>query len=108
MFNKLSNTIKYLCKPAYVYLVISIIATVILMFQNGGNQNTYCVGSFECPVPSTALVFIVKFIYIAFWTFVLNSICRAGYKQFAWFLVLLPFIMFFILIGMIMLRQGAY
>jgi len=101
------DSIKYLCKPAYVYLVISIIATVILLFQNGSNQTTYCVGSFECPVPSTPLVFLVKIIYIAFWTFVLNSICRAGHKQFAWFLVLLPFILFFVLIGLVMLKQGV-
>uniref|UniRef100_A0A6C0IIC0 Uncharacterized protein n=1 Tax=viral metagenome TaxID=1070528 RepID=A0A6C0IIC0_9ZZZZ len=108
MFSKLSNDIKHLCKPAYVYLVISVIATVVLMFQNSGNQDTYCVGSFECPVPNTAVVFIVKILYIAFWTFVLNAICRTGHKQFAWFLVLLPFILFFVLIGMIMLRQGVY
>jgi len=102
------DTIKYLCKPAYVYLVISIIATVILMFQNSGNHSTYCVGSFKCPVPSTPLVFLVKILYIAFWTFILNSICRSGHKQIAWFLVLLPFIMFFIIIGMIMLKQGTH
>jgi hypothetical protein len=100
--------IKYLCKPAYVYLVISVIATVILMIQNSGNQNRYCVGSFECEVPNTALVFLVKFLYIGFWTFVLNAICRSGHKQFAWFLVLLPFILFFVLIGLAMLKQGVY
>jgi hypothetical protein len=101
------ESIKYLCKPAYVYLVISVIATLILMFQNGGNNDKYCVGSFECYVPSTALVFIMKFVYIAFWTFVLNAICKSGHKQIAWFLVLLPFILFFILIGMAMLMQGV-
>ena len=100
--------IKYLCKPAYVYLVISVIATVILMFQNGGNNNRYCVGSFECQVPSTILVFLIKFMYIGFWTFVLTAICRTGYKQFAWFLVILPFILYFILIGLAMLKQGVY
>ena len=100
--------IKYLCKPAYVYLVISVLATIVLMIQNSGNQNRYCVGSFECEVPNTALVFLVKFMYIAFWTFVLNAICRSGHKQFAWFLVLLPFIMFFVLIGLAMLKQGVY
>jgi hypothetical protein len=100
--------IKYLCKPAYVYLVISVFATVILMIQNNGNKNRYCVGSFECEVPNTAMVFLGKFLYIAFWTFVLNAICRSGHKQFAWFLVLLPFILFFVLIGLAMLKQGVY
>ena len=101
------NTIKSLCKPAYIYLVISVIATVILLVQNIGNSNTYCVGSFECPVPNTALVFIVKFISIAFWTFILNAICKAGYKQVAWFLVILPFLVAFITIGLLMLNQGV-
>jgi hypothetical protein len=99
--------IKKLCSPAYVYLVVSVIAIIVLMFQNGGNDNTYCVGSFECPVPSTTLVFIFKFLYVAFWTFVLDSICKAGYKQFSWFLVLLPFILFFVLLGLMMVNQGV-
>ena len=99
--------IKKLCTPAYVYLVVSIIAIVILMFQNGGNEHVYCVGNFECPVPSTALVFVFKFLYVAFWTFVLDSICKAGYKQFSWFLVLLPFLLFFVILGMLLVSQGA-
>ena len=56
----LMETVKRLCTPAYVYLVLSIITTVLLMVQNSGNQNTYCVGSFECPVPSTPLVFFTQ------------------------------------------------
>lgn len=99
---------KNLCKPAFVYLVISVISTLILMVQNKGNTTTYCVGSFDCPVPSTALVFIVKFIYIAFWTFVLNAICKSGHKTFSWFLVLLPFIMFFLILLMAMFNKNSY
>lgn len=99
--------IKKLCTPAYVYLVVSVIAIVILMFQNSGNVNSYCMGSYECEVPSTALIFIVKFIYVAFWTFVLDSICKAGHKQFSWFLVLLPFILFFVFLGAMMISYGA-
>ena len=47
--------IKKLCTPAYIYLVISVIAIVLLMFQNSGNKDVYCMGYYECPVPSTAL-----------------------------------------------------
>jgi len=99
--------IKKLCTPAYVYLVISIISIVVIMFQNSGNEDIYSIGCFECPVPSTALVFLFKFLYVAFWTFVLDSICKAGYKRFSWFLVLLPFILFFVLLGMLLVTQGA-
>ena len=101
------NIIKKLCTPAYVYLVISVISIVILMFQNGGNVDVYCVGNFECPVPNTALVFFFKFLYVAFWTFILDSVCKAGHKQVSWFLVLLPFILFFVLLGLMMMSQGV-
>jgi hypothetical protein len=99
-------SIRKLCTPAYVYLVISALAMVILIFQNAGNQNKYCIGTFECGVSSTPLVFVGKALYIVFWTFILNAICKAGYKNISWFLVLLPFILFFIMLGLFMLNQG--
>jgi len=101
------QAIKKLCTPAYVYLVISVIAVIILMIQNAGNVNKYTVGSFHSNVPSTAMVFIVKILYIAFWTFVLNYICKAGYKTISWLLVLLPFLGFFVMIGLVMLAKGG-
>ena len=100
--------VKRLCTPAYVYLVISVISIIALMFQNAGNTNTYCVGNFNCDVPNTTLVFIVKILYVAFWTFVLNAICKAGYKNLSWFLVLLPFIGFFMMIGMMLLFKPTF
>ena len=99
--------LKKLCTPAYVYLVISIVSIIVIMFQNGGNTDLYCIGSFECPVPNTSLIFFMKFLYVAFWTFVLDSICKAGHKNFSWFLVVLPFVLFFVLIGLMMMNQGV-
>lgn len=37
--------IKNLCTPAYVYLVISSIALVVMFMQNIGNTKIYCLGS---------------------------------------------------------------
>ena len=99
--------IKKLCTPAYVYLVVSVIAIVLSMFQNSGNTDVYCMGAYECPVPNTALVFLIEFAYVAFWTFILDSVCKAGYKQFSWFLVLFPFLLFFVLLGLMMVSQGS-
>ena len=99
--------IKKLCTPAYVYLVVSVIAIVLSMFQNSGNTDVYCMGAYECPVPNTALVFLIEFAYVAFWTFILDSVCKAGYKQFSWFLVLFPFLLFFVLLGLMMVSQGG-
>lgn len=93
--------LRNLCTPSYVYLVISVIAMVVMIYQNIGNINQYCVGTMSCTVSSTALIFIIKTVYILFWTWVLNLICRAGAPGIAWFLVLLPFILMFILISML-------
>ncbi len=101
------NFIKKLCSPAYVYLVISVISILIIMFQNGGNTDKYCIGNFECPVANTPLIFLFKFMYVAFWTFVLDSICKAGHKRFSWFLVILPYVLLFVLLGLMMLNQGV-
>lgn len=94
--------IKHLCTPSYVYLVLSIVFLLVSVMQNYGNSTTYCLGSHSCDVANTPLVFIVKSIYILFWTWVLNLMCNAGATNIAWFLVLLPFIVMFIMISMMM------
>jgi hypothetical protein len=84
-----------LCAPAYLYLVISLIAIIIMAIQNTGNVNIFCLGTYTCDVSSTGLIFIIKLIYVLFWTWILNLMCKAGAEPFSWFLVLLPFIIFF-------------
>ena len=87
-----------LCTPARVYLIISMIAIVIMIAQNYGNTKVYCLGDFSCNVSSTFLIFVIKLFYILFWTWILNLICRAGAPTLSWFLVVIPFILFFIFI----------
>lgn len=96
--------LRNLCTPSYVYLVISIILLVVMMFQNMGNVNTYCLGTYTCDVSSTALIFIIKILYVLFWTWILNLICRAGAPGFAWLLVLFPFVLFFVLLATLMIN----
>ena len=52
--------LRNLCTPSYVYLVISSIAMLVMIYQNMGNMNTYCLGSYSCNVTSTALIFVIK------------------------------------------------
>jgi hypothetical protein len=101
----LTKTIKDLCTPAYVYLVISIISIIIVFIQNRNNTDVYCVGSLECDVPSTPLVFVANIVYTVFWVFVLNSICKSGHSRVSWFLVLLPFVLFLLALGVLILIQ---
>ena len=101
--------IRKLCTPAYVYLVISVIAIVGMIIQNAGNTNMFCLGDYMCDVESTAMVFLVQGLYTVFWVFVLDCICKSGYKNISWFLVLLPYILMFIILGMFVLgnkREG--
>lgn len=95
---------KNLCPPALLYLVISLIAMVVIAFQNYGNESIYCLGAFSCNVSSVYLIFIIKIIYVIFWTWVLNLICRAGAPIISWLLVLFPIILFFVLIGLMMIQ----
>jgi len=99
------NKLSQLCTPSLVYFVISVIALAMAIIQNLGNKNKYNLGSFSCQVPSCMAIFIVKIVYVLFWTWVLNLMCCDGHVEIAWFLVLLPFILLAIIIGLVMMNQ---
>ena len=94
-----------LCKPAYIYFIISVIGLIAMSIQNMGNTRRYCLGSFSCNVPSTLVIFAIKIVYVLFWTWILNLMCKDGHKDVAWFLVLLPFVLMFVVIGLVMMNQ---
>lgn len=99
------NKLSQLCTPSYIYFILSIVAVVISGVQNMGNRNIYNLGMFSCHVPSCIAIFAMKIIYILFWTWVLNLMCKDGHTEVAWFLVLLPFLLFFVIIGTLMVYQ---
>jgi hypothetical protein len=90
--------LKNLCTPSYVYLVISLIAIIVMAIQNSGNVNVFCLGTYSCDVSSTALIFLAKLIYVLFWTWILNLMCKAGATTLSWIFVLFPFILFFLIL----------
>ncbi len=102
----LDKVLPKMCTPAYVYLVISTIVLLVMGFQNIGNNTTYCAGSYSCAVSSTALVFMIKMLYVLFWTWVLNLICKAGAPMVSWVLVLMPILIMFLLIGLYMVGEN--
>jgi hypothetical protein len=62
----------------------------------------YCLGSYACNTPNTFTIFILKVIYVLFWTWVLNLICKDGHTGISWFLVLIPFILLFAIVLLLM------
>lgn len=83
-----------LCTPAYLYFVISIvflIITIVFLTTGSVDMNTFCLDE-KCTKPGVAFLIVSKFLFIIFWTWILNTICRSGYNNVAWFLFLLPYI----------------
>ena len=94
--------LKELCTPAFLYFSLAMIGILVSVVQNLGNSRRFDLGMLSARVPSTFLVFVVKIIYILFWTWVLNLMCKDGHKEIAWFLVLIPFILLFLVMGSMM------
>jgi hypothetical protein len=71
----LSAYFRQLCTPAKVYLIIAVIASVMMLLRS---VRIEAVG--------------IKLLFAVMWTFVLNMLCRHGYRNIAWFLVVFPYV----------------
>jgi hypothetical protein len=105
IIRRILGDFRHLCKPAMVYLAISVVALVAIAYQNMGMNNMYCMGNFSCYVPSTTAVIFSEALYILFWTWILHLMCRTGYASISWFMVVFPLVLFFVLIGLMMLAS---
>jgi hypothetical protein len=101
----LPKKLKGFCTPALLYFWISIFCLIILFIQNFNNVHSYHIGNYSCKVPNTMLIFFFKLIYILFWTWILQLICKDGFPIISWLLILFPFILLFVILGLIMLNQ---
>ena len=86
--------LRKLCSPALLYFMISMTVWVMVALQNlSGDRNTLYIGSVQMYVPNVIVIFIFKLIYILFWTWILNLICKDGHSTISWLLVLAPLIL---------------
>lgn len=102
--------LRNLCTPAGVYFLISVVSLVLVVIQNmtnGSDDNTLCVGTKVCSVGSKAVVFTLNAVYILFWTFILDMMCKSGYRKLSWFILLLPFILVLTLMAVVMVDEVA-
>ena len=91
-----------LCPPAKLYLVISCIWILAIWIQNLREPNTYKVGSYKIPLHHhNVLFFIIKIVGMALWTWLLQFMCKKGYKGVSWFAVIIPYIIMFVMIGVV-------
>ena len=102
---KIPDVIAKLCKPAQVYLVLSLISVIIYLMSmfdvhnkvleaepEGEGINNYTAGGL-----------VINILFTILWICLLNYICQFKYgKKIAWFIVLLPFFfMGLMLIGLL-------
>ena len=101
-----SFDLRNMCTPATIYFVISLIGLILVGLNNLDNTDKVCVGDYNCYVGNNTTVFIVNAIYILFWTFVLDLMCKAGYSSLSWVVLLLPFIIIVIAFFTLMVKEG--
>jgi len=78
-----------LCTPAQIYLFLALLSCVFALF----NRMKFW-------------TIILKLVFAFLWTFLLSYICSLGYQGLAWFLVLLPYILIFlIMVGLLTMIQ---
>lgn len=100
------KTFTSLCTPAQVYLVISGMTVLALLFQNFEKPSHYTVGRYSVKLDHHNMIFFVfKVFYVVIWTWLLNKLCTTGYKKISWFLVLLPYLFIFVIIALLLLAN---
>jgi hypothetical protein len=84
----LVSTFKSLCLPSKVYFVLAVVGVLLTVIFPSifGNVSVF--------------MQLLHLVYIVFWTWVLQLICRAGYKFISWVLVLAPFVLMFIVVAL--------
>ena len=102
------STLANLCVPAMIYFWLSIFSLLVILTQNINNVTEYCVLSYSCPVESTSMVFVVKLIYILFWTWVMNFFCQKSFTAVSWALLLFPYILMIALIAVFVASSGGH
>ena len=103
--NNSSFDLRRMCTPATLYFVISLIFLIIMGVSNLNETDRLCLGDYSCYVGSNTMVFLLNAIYILFWTFILDLMCKNGYGSISWFILLLPFLLSLAILAVVMMNS---
>ena len=92
---------KQLCTPAKFYFIIATVSYILMLFQNINCNGRFYLGSYSCP-QNTSVILVLNALYIVLWTYILNLICSVN-KNISWIIVLFPFILLFIGLGIVLI-----
>jgi hypothetical protein len=76
---KFDKTFTELCTPAKIYFSLAILSILLGLF-NGFH----------------IVAILTKLFFALLWTYILSWLCKMGFKNLSWFLVLLPFLFIFL------------
>jgi hypothetical protein len=94
-----------LCTPAQIYLIVSFILMVLSYFglnaisqQITLNQsnNSFLQSLNFTYQKDTRTSYLIQAVFIVLWTWILSYLCRKGFSNLSWFLVLLPWVLMFL------------
>ena len=94
-----------ICTPAQIYLIVSFILMVLSYFgMNAISQqitlnqanNSFLQSLNFTYQKDTRTSYLVQATFIVLWTWVLSFLCKKGFSNLSWFLVLLPWLLMFL------------
>tara|TARA_E500000178_G_scaffold305130_1_gene316376 strand:- start:328 stop:693 length:366 start_codon:yes stop_codon:yes gene_type:complete len=99
--------LKDYCTPSLIYLGISLIVLFSIIVQNifSSDNTDLCIGIYKCTFSHKLMVLVLKIFYIIFWTWLLNYLCKKGYKMLSWFILLIPFLLAAVMIGLLLIQN---
>jgi hypothetical protein len=100
-----SFDLRKMCTPATIYFVISLFFLILIGVSNLKETDRLCVGDYSCYVGNNTLVFLLNAVYILFWTFILDLMCKNGYASLSWFVLLLPFLLSLFLLAFMLFNS---
>lgn len=82
---KLVKQYNKLCSPSAAFLVLSVTSLLLVLFVQKRNIKKRS--------PLLLMFLMLKLVYVLFWTWILDLICKSGHKGIAWALVLAPYVL---------------
>ena len=93
-----------LCTPSMLYFIISLFALIIIGLSNINSPDKLCLGTYQCDIGNNTIIFVLNALYILFWTFILDLLCKNGWSDLSWFIFLLPFILIILFYAIIIFK----
>ena len=94
----ISETFYNLCLPSKLYMIIGIIFLIVSYYHDmkTNDSEKICLGSLKCAIKNTPAYYGLNVIFILFWAWFLNLLCRYGWGKTAWFIFLFPYVLMII------------